>query len=242
MLEQLDLTGDEREALEGDREAVTALAERLADTPTPAGPTPKELGTNDSFIPRPTSWRRSAIVPGRRPDHLDKPLRSHRWAADAPARNEPRTSAHAGAEPSLQPFPDVTLGLHRIALTHIHDHHVPSRRRQHTQGQFAFPAQVIDSGRQVADESRPRRTSELVDIPIGPPRTFALNRSLQGSFRVVPKEDDADPSRCHGIRYIVNDLGNRRLVMSPSHQRRDKGDQRIRHQHVHTVSSCLLDV
>ncbi|MDO0937361.1 hypothetical protein QQY66_38640 [Streptomyces sp. DG2A-72] len=51
MLERLDLTDDEREALEGDREAVTALAERLADTPTPAGPTPRELGTTDSFIP-----------------------------------------------------------------------------------------------------------------------------------------------------------------------------------------------
>ncbi|MFF2426844.1 hypothetical protein [Streptomyces mirabilis] len=37
MLEQLNLTDDEREALEGDREAVTALAERLADTPTSAG-------------------------------------------------------------------------------------------------------------------------------------------------------------------------------------------------------------
>ncbi|MFC7264671.1 hypothetical protein [Streptomyces lutosisoli] len=51
MLEQLDLTNDEREALEGDREAVTALAERFADTPTPAGPTPTELGTTDKFVP-----------------------------------------------------------------------------------------------------------------------------------------------------------------------------------------------
>ncbi|MGW2651835.1 tyrosine-type recombinase/integrase [Streptomyces sp. NPDC001393] len=52
MLEQLDLTDDEREALEGDREAVTALAKRLADTPTPAGPTPRELGTaTDAFVP-----------------------------------------------------------------------------------------------------------------------------------------------------------------------------------------------
>ncbi|MFE1936336.1 hypothetical protein ACFW95_39315 [Streptomyces sp. NPDC059474] len=50
MLEQLDLTDDEREALEGDREALMALAERLADTPTPAGPTPKELGTERTFI------------------------------------------------------------------------------------------------------------------------------------------------------------------------------------------------
>jgi hypothetical protein len=51
MLEQLDLTDDERQALEGDRDAVAALAARLADTPTPGGPTPKELGTGVAFIP-----------------------------------------------------------------------------------------------------------------------------------------------------------------------------------------------
>ncbi|MFE2866746.1 tyrosine-type recombinase/integrase [Embleya sp. NPDC059259] len=51
MLEQLTLTEDEREALEGDCEAVVALAGRLADVPTPAGPTPQELGTVGSFIP-----------------------------------------------------------------------------------------------------------------------------------------------------------------------------------------------
>lgn len=50
MLEQLDLTDDERAALEGDRDAVAAFAARLADTPTPAGPTPKELGTERAFI------------------------------------------------------------------------------------------------------------------------------------------------------------------------------------------------
>jgi hypothetical protein len=36
MLEQLDLTDDERQALEGDREAITALAAKLADGPTPS--------------------------------------------------------------------------------------------------------------------------------------------------------------------------------------------------------------
>ncbi|WP_329376998.1 hypothetical protein OG625_05890 [Streptomyces sp. NBC_01351] len=51
MLEQLDLTDDEREALEGDRDAVTALTQHLADIPTPAGPTPRELGTNSAFVP-----------------------------------------------------------------------------------------------------------------------------------------------------------------------------------------------
>ena len=50
MLEQLDLTDDERAALEGDRDAVTALAERLADVPTPAGPTPHQLGTEPVFV------------------------------------------------------------------------------------------------------------------------------------------------------------------------------------------------
>ncbi|MGW2151604.1 tyrosine-type recombinase/integrase [Nonomuraea bangladeshensis] len=51
MLEQLELTDDERQALEGDRDAVATLAARLADTPTPGGPTPKELGTGVAFIP-----------------------------------------------------------------------------------------------------------------------------------------------------------------------------------------------
>lgn len=51
MLEQVDLTDDEREALEGDRDAVAALVQRLADIPTPAGPTPNELGTESAFIP-----------------------------------------------------------------------------------------------------------------------------------------------------------------------------------------------
>lgn len=51
MLEQLDLTDEERQALEGDRDALTALAQRLADTPTPAGLTPKQLGTDTAFIP-----------------------------------------------------------------------------------------------------------------------------------------------------------------------------------------------
>ncbi|NEA28476.1 tyrosine-type recombinase/integrase [Actinomadura bangladeshensis] len=50
MLEQLDLTDDERQALQGDRDAVAALAERLADIPTPAGPTPKELGNDNAFV------------------------------------------------------------------------------------------------------------------------------------------------------------------------------------------------
>ncbi|MFF3959101.1 hypothetical protein ACFYY1_38800 [Streptomyces sp. NPDC001890] len=51
MLEQLDLTDGERTALEDEREAVTALAERLAGIPTPAGPTPRELKTTDGFVP-----------------------------------------------------------------------------------------------------------------------------------------------------------------------------------------------
>lgn len=50
MLERLDLTDDERAVLEGDREALTALAERLATVPTPAGPTPEELGADRAFV------------------------------------------------------------------------------------------------------------------------------------------------------------------------------------------------
>ncbi|MEU2258467.1 tyrosine-type recombinase/integrase [Nocardia xishanensis] len=50
MLERLELTDEEREALEGDREVLLQLADRLADVPTPAGPTPSELGTDQAFI------------------------------------------------------------------------------------------------------------------------------------------------------------------------------------------------
>lgn len=45
MLEQLALTDDERSALQGDRDSLTQLAQRLSKIPTPAGPTPEELGT-----------------------------------------------------------------------------------------------------------------------------------------------------------------------------------------------------
>ncbi|WP_412538718.1 tyrosine-type recombinase/integrase [Longispora sp. K20-0274] len=51
MLEQLELTDDERFALQGDRDAVAALVDQLTDTPTPAGPTPRDLGRTTSFIP-----------------------------------------------------------------------------------------------------------------------------------------------------------------------------------------------
>jgi hypothetical protein len=50
MLEQLELTDEEREALEGDRDVLNALAARLATTPTPAGATPEQLGVDGPFI------------------------------------------------------------------------------------------------------------------------------------------------------------------------------------------------
>lgn len=43
MLERLTLTDD-------DRDALAMLAERLAKVPTPAGPTPEELGTARAFM------------------------------------------------------------------------------------------------------------------------------------------------------------------------------------------------
>ncbi|MEV5757034.1 hypothetical protein AB0L61_09750 [Streptomyces tendae] len=69
MLERLDLTDDERVALEGDREVITALAERLADTPTPGGPTPRELGTTDGFVPL---TQLMSTVPSQKPDQHNK--------------------------------------------------------------------------------------------------------------------------------------------------------------------------
>ena len=50
MLAQIPLTDDERAAVEDGATPVERLIERLADVPTPAGPTPKQLGLR-SFVP-----------------------------------------------------------------------------------------------------------------------------------------------------------------------------------------------
>ncbi len=49
MLVEIPLTESERAAVEDGTAAVEQLIERLADTPTPAGPTPRTLNT--AFIP-----------------------------------------------------------------------------------------------------------------------------------------------------------------------------------------------
>lgn len=51
MLAQIPLTDDERAAVEDGSAAVDRLLERLADTPTPAGRTPRELAQSQAFIP-----------------------------------------------------------------------------------------------------------------------------------------------------------------------------------------------
>jgi hypothetical protein len=44
MLASIPLTDDERAAMSDDSSALDRLIERLADVPTPAGPTPRQLG------------------------------------------------------------------------------------------------------------------------------------------------------------------------------------------------------
>ena len=44
MLAAIPLTDDERAAVDDGHAALDALLERLADVPTPAGPTPREIG------------------------------------------------------------------------------------------------------------------------------------------------------------------------------------------------------
>ena len=43
MLAEIPLTDDERAAVDDDRAALARLLDRLADTPTPAGPTPRQI-------------------------------------------------------------------------------------------------------------------------------------------------------------------------------------------------------
>ena len=47
MLVRIPLTDDERAAVENDQSAVDQLLERLTDTPTPAGSTPRDLDAAD---------------------------------------------------------------------------------------------------------------------------------------------------------------------------------------------------
>ena len=51
MLTAIPLTDDERAAVEDGQTALDQLLERLADVPTPAGPTPKQMGSSPAFIP-----------------------------------------------------------------------------------------------------------------------------------------------------------------------------------------------
>jgi hypothetical protein len=50
MLAEIQLTDDERAAVTDGTNAVDDLLKRLADVPTPAGPTPREMDRNN-FIP-----------------------------------------------------------------------------------------------------------------------------------------------------------------------------------------------
>jgi hypothetical protein len=47
----IPLTDSERAAIEQDRQALDRLLETLADTPTPTGPTPRELAARPSSAP-----------------------------------------------------------------------------------------------------------------------------------------------------------------------------------------------
>jgi integrase len=51
MLLEIPLTDDERAAVEGDDAAVDQLLKRLAEVPTPAGPTPRALGGSRPLVP-----------------------------------------------------------------------------------------------------------------------------------------------------------------------------------------------
>ena len=67
VLAEIPLTDDEQAAVEDDREALAKLLNRLTDTPTPAGPTPRQIGTP----PPPPSCRSSASDTENR-NELDK--------------------------------------------------------------------------------------------------------------------------------------------------------------------------
>ena len=54
MLVEIPLTDEERAAVEGDQTAVGRLIDLLADTPTPAGDTPRQIGAINDTASRET--------------------------------------------------------------------------------------------------------------------------------------------------------------------------------------------
>jgi hypothetical protein len=53
MLATIPLTDDERAAVDDGHTAVTALLERFTDIPTPAGPTPRDIGARTTVTQLP---------------------------------------------------------------------------------------------------------------------------------------------------------------------------------------------
>jgi hypothetical protein len=51
MLVAIPLTDDERAAVDDGQEALGKLLDRLADSPTPAGPTPRQLACASAELP-----------------------------------------------------------------------------------------------------------------------------------------------------------------------------------------------
>ena len=78
----IPLTDGEREAIEQDRQALDRLLEGLADIPTPAGPTPRELAVRPSSVheqpdieisPSTAGGKKLTTLPGIR-NPIDQPL------------------------------------------------------------------------------------------------------------------------------------------------------------------------
>ena len=51
--QEIPLTDEERTAVEDGLVAMERLCTQLADVPTPAGPTPRQLGSGEAIHPRP---------------------------------------------------------------------------------------------------------------------------------------------------------------------------------------------
>ena len=60
----IPLTEGERAAIEQDRLAIDRLLNSLADTPTPAGPTPRELAAHPHSVPAQRDAEISASIAG----------------------------------------------------------------------------------------------------------------------------------------------------------------------------------
>ena len=130
MLVQIPLTDDERAAVEGDHDAVDRLLDRLADTPTPAGPTPRDLDQPAARVDAMscTSGNAALTAAGTEDAHGFPAPCSESGGSPSPSFADRRPD---GFKVATSPFPSPAGSVPRrppAGISGYVNHRIPTRR------------------------------------------------------------------------------------------------------------------